>query len=309
MATVALSDRLRGVITENLNLKLLSFAFALVLYSLVHGSQDAQRSVAVDLVVLLPSDSANRVLVSSLPPRVRLTLRGSRAALDDLHADDIGNLQLDVHSGIERHVALTPQMVHVPTGVTVEAVDPPSLDLAWEDEIVRDLPVQVSVVGSPAPGFVVKGVPVADPPTVRVRGPKSDVTRLEYVRAEAFDVTGRSEGTYAKDLKIDVPQGRITSETAIVKVTVEVTREIAERPFTKLAVAVVGPSKAKTQPAEVDVHMVCPPEILRSLRPEQVVPRVEVKSTATSGSESLPVIVSIDKCEAHATPSSVIVRW
>ena len=30
-------ERIRAALTENLNLKLLSFAFALVLYSLVHG--------------------------------------------------------------------------------------------------------------------------------------------------------------------------------------------------------------------------------------------------------------------------------
>src|ERR1700688_1980067 len=106
-------ERIKSSFTENLNLKVLSFAFALVLYSLVHSSQDAQRSVLVDLVVLLPPESANRVLSNQLPPQVRLTLRGQRAALDDLHADDIGNLQVDVHSGNEKRITLGTQMVHV----------------------------------------------------------------------------------------------------------------------------------------------------------------------------------------------------
>ena len=80
------ADRLRSALTENVGLKMLSFFCALLLYSLVHGSQDAQKSVSVDLVVLLPPESAQRVLVSQLPPRVRVTLRGSRTALDELHA-------------------------------------------------------------------------------------------------------------------------------------------------------------------------------------------------------------------------------
>ena len=46
------------------------------------------------------------------------------------------------------------------------------LDLQWEDEIVRDVPIEVSVVGSPANGYVVKGVPVSEPTVVRIRGPK-----------------------------------------------------------------------------------------------------------------------------------------
>jgi YbbR domain-containing protein len=305
-----LGERARAIFVENLNLKVISFAFALVLYSLVHGTtQDAQRSLVVDLVVLLPPASANRVLTSPIPPSVRLTLRGSRSALDDLHADDIGNLQVDIHNGSERRVKLDPGMVPVPPGVHVEQIDPPWLDLTWEDQVVRDVPIQVSLVGAPAPGFTVKGTPTAEPNTVRVRGPKSEVMVLQYARAEAFDISGLTEGTYPRQLKIDHPQGRLLYELDAVKATAEVTRELVERPFPKLAVAVVGPPKAKTQPAEVDVRLVCPPEIVRALRPEQVVPRVDVKSPALTGSVALPVEVTVDRCDAHVTPAIVIVRW
>ena len=297
------------VVLENLNLKLLSFAFALILYSLVHGSQDAQRSVQVDLVVVLPPESANRVLSNQLPPQVRLTLRGPRAALDELHADDIGNLQVDVHSGSEKRLTLEPAMVHVPPGVHVEQIDPPSIDLLWEDQIVREVPVQVSVVGIPAPGFMVKGAPIADPAFVRVHGPKSEVLVLQHARAEAFDVTGLTENVYSRQLALDKPAGRLTYDASSVQVTTGITREVVERLIPKLPVIAVGQPKAKTTPSEVDVRLVCPPEILRGLRPEQVVPRVEERSAAASGSESLPVIVEVDRCEVHVTPSAVIVRW
>ncbi len=301
--------RARVSLMENLNLKLFSLGIALVLYSLVHGSQDAQRSLLVDLVVLLPPETGNRILANQLPPQVRLTLRGPRAQLDELHADDIGTLQVDVHSDTERRITLDPAMVHVPPGVRVEQIDPPALYLAWEEQIVRDVPIQVSVVGTPAPGFVVKGAPLAEPTTVRVHGPKSDVLTLQHARADAFDVNGLTEGVYPRHLALDKPPGRVTFDTSNVLVTTEITREEVERPFPKLAVVVVGQPKAKTQPAEVDVRLVCPPEILRALRPEQVVPRVEERSTAATGSESLPVIVEVDKCEAHVMPAAVIVRW
>ena len=308
---VDVGERVRAAFTENLGLKFVSFACALVLYSLFHGSQDAQRAMLVDMVVLMPPENANRVLVNSIPPQVRLTLRGSRTALDELRADDIGNLQVDIHTGAEKRVTLDPALVHVPPSVHVVQIDPPSIDLLWEDQVTRDVPIQVSVVGTPAPGFVVKGVPVAEPPSVRVRGPKSEVLVLQHVRADSFDVNGLTEGSYSRHLAIDKPVGRLSPDpsTQSVLITTEITREVVERPFVKMAVAVVGATKAKTQPTEVDVRLLCPPEILRALRSEQVVPRVTVKSTAASGSESLAVEVSVDKCEAHITPSSVIVRW
>lgn len=303
------TERLKVALTENMNLKLLSFGFALVLYSMVHGGQDAQTSVTVDLDVLVPPESANRILVSKSKETVKLTVRGSRAAIEELHSRDLGAIQVDAHTGNEKRVPIDPATIHLPPGVRVEQIDPPSIDLVWEDRVERDVPIQVSVVGTPAAGYVVKGGPKSDPKDVRVKGPKSAVMTLQFARAEAYDVSGLGEGAFSKQLAIDKPQAQLSYDVPSVKVTLEITREIVERPFTRLAVAVVGPPKGKTQPAEVDVRLVCPPEVLRALRPEQVVPRVEVPSHETTGSANLPVIVSVDKCEAHITPNTVVVRW
>jgi YbbR-like protein len=304
------AERAKALVSENLNLKLLSFAFALVLYSLVHDAQDAQRVVDIGVTVRVPPDTANRILVGQSATKVRLTLRGSRAALDDIHTDDIGTLQVDAHGGTEKELNLDAEMVHaLPPGVRVEAIDPPVIDLQWEDEIVRDVPVEVSVVGSPANGYVVKGVPTADPKAVRIRGPKSEVLTLQHARAEAFDVTGLTDGSYTRDLAID-KRSALGYGASEVKATIEIARELVERPFTKLPVAVIGPAKARTNPAEVDVRLTCPPEILRALRPEQVVPQVEVLSKEPTGVLAhVPVEVSVDKCNALVTPDKVIVKW
>jgi hypothetical protein len=307
MAT-SFTDRLRGVFFENIGLKAVSFACALLLYSLVHSSQDAQRSMSASLVVTLPPGSGNRALINQLPTQVRLLLRGPPAKLDDLHADDLG-VQAALVSTNDRFLRLDPNMVHAPPGVRVEAIDPASIELIWEDLITREVPIQVGVVGSPASGFMVKGAPVADPGMVRAHGPKSEVLGLQYARAAAFEVHGLTEGPYQRQLLIDPPPPRVTYDVNIVKVTTQVMREVIERPFIKLPVIVLGPAKAKTFPSEVDVRLVCPPEVVRALRPEQLVPHVEEKSGASAGSESLPVIVQVDRCEAHVTPSSVIVRW
>ena len=56
---------------ENLNLKLLSFAFALLLYAWVHGSQEAQRSLLLGVVALTPDEGSNRELVTAVPAQIR----------------------------------------------------------------------------------------------------------------------------------------------------------------------------------------------------------------------------------------------
>jgi hypothetical protein len=300
---------LRAVVFENLNLKLLSFACALGLYAWVHGSQEAQRSIDVNIDTLLPTSPSSRVLTTPIPPTVRVTVRGPRSTLDDLRADNMRPIQLDLHGGNETRVAFDPSIIPVKPGLKVEQIDPPSIDLVWEDVIVRDIPVEVGVVGTPATGYVVKGAPVADPKVVRAHGPKSEVIVIQRVRAEAFDVTGLTEGKYPRQLAIDRPRGRVTYDAQSVATTVEIGREVAERPFTRVPVAIIGHPTARVQPAEVDVRLSCPPEIVRALRPEQVVPRVQVAATSEHGSDALPVQLAIDQCEVHVTPPNVVVRW
>jgi YbbR domain-containing protein len=308
VASFDVVGRLRAALTENFNLKLLSLLFALVLYSLVHG-QDAQRTMNVALVSIAPPEGADRVLVTPVPPFVHVTMRGPHAIIDDLHPDDVGSLQIDLHSGNVSRITFDPSMVHAPAGVKVEQIDPPAIDLLWEDRLTRDIPVEVSLENTPAPGFIVRGAPVADPLTVRARGPRSEVALLQHVRADPFDVQGLTEGKHTHSLGLEAPPPRVTYEVPSVSVTVEVARELAERPFSKLPIAVVGQTKAHTQPADVDVRLSCPPDILRSLRPEQIVPRVQVTSTADHGSEALPVQVQVDGCDVHVTPATVVVRW
>ena len=57
------------------------------------------------------------------------------------------------------------------------------------------------------------------------------------------------------------------------------------------------------------MRLSCPPEVVRALRPEQIVPRVQVASSADHGTEALSVALSIDQCDVHMTPPNVIVRW
>jgi hypothetical protein len=250
------------------------------------------------------------VLVGSIPQSVRIFVRGSNQTIDNLRASSV-SVQLDLSSKQPSHVVFQPKDVRLPEGVNVEIeqFDPATLDLKFEQRVVRDVPVQVSVVGAPADGFVVKGPLVAEPKAAKVRGPQSEVMVLQHVRADAFDVRGLTEGSYPRQLAIERPSPRLKIEPNTAIVTAEITREVAERVFQRQAVAVVGQAKGKTQPAEVDVRLVCPPDIVRSLRPEQIVPQAEITSKEPSGSQAVPVTVRIDKCDAYVIPREVVARW
>ncbi len=294
---------------ENWQLKALSIMCAVALYSQSHSGQDAKRTLVVNLEAELP-DREDKVLSDALPTGVRITLKGSGAEIDNLRASSLG-LQVDLRGARSGHVTFEPKMVHGPAGARFEVVefDPAGIDVGWEDRIKRDVLVQVSVVGTPAAGYVVKGAPLAEPAKVNVTGPASEVMALQDVKVGAFDVRGLSEGSYPRQLPIVALPPRMRADPPTVFVTATIVRETAERPFSRLAVVVIGNTKAKAKPAEVDVRLLCPPEVVRQLRAEQVVPRAEVTSKDSAGSVSAEVVVAVEGCEAHVTPSSVVLKW
>jgi hypothetical protein len=262
----------------------------------------------LSVVALTPHDD-NRILMTPIPPQIHVTVRGSRQTLDDLRADDIGSVQIDLRNGKETRVTFLPSMVPVPPGVKVEQIDPPAIDLAWEDVVVREVEVEVGVVGAPAPGFILKGAPIVEPKAVRARGPSSEVAVVQRARVDPFDVTGLTEGKFTRQLALNRPLGRVTFEVPSVAATIEVARQVVERSFPRVPVALIGRTGLKAQPTEVDVRLACPPDIVRSLRPEQIVPRAQVVDTTDHGAEALPVQLAVDQCDVHVTPTSVIVRW
>ena len=148
-----LAYRLRALTTENLNLKLLSLAFALVLYGWVHGSQEAQRSLLLGVIALTPPESSTRELVTPIPAQIRVTLRGARSTLDELHADDIGSVQIDLRSGSVTRLTFEPSMIPVPPGLDSGADRSPRGRSRLGRPHPRDVPVEVGIVGHAGVGL------------------------------------------------------------------------------------------------------------------------------------------------------------
>lgn len=311
MSARSFASRIRGLFVENIGLKLLAFAFALILYALTHGARDAQRSFVVDVVANLPPENAGRVLMTQLP-ELRITAAGSRSLLDDLKAEDFGSLELDLRSGDIQHVDLDPSMIRTPLGVQITHIDPTSVSLEWEDEISRTIPIQAAVAGEPAPGFVVVGTPIIEPKTVGARGPKSLVEPIQFARADAFDVSGLDqEASFTRTLAIDRPPSRVSFDARTIVARVEIERETLSRHFIKVPIEVVGKAGAVVSPREVDVEIEGPPDIVNRLRADQIVPIVDLKTENLSapGSIALPVTVEIEECTARIIPHRVTVRW
>jgi YbbR domain-containing protein len=76
-----------------------------------------------------------------------------------------------------------------PDGLSVLGVDPNSLTLRLDREILRDLPVTPRLVGEPVGGSEPRD-PVARPPRVRVSGPQSILSGITAVTTSPISLDG-----------------------------------------------------------------------------------------------------------------------
>jgi hypothetical protein len=80
---------IRRFFTSNLGLKASALGIAILMFSLVHGAEDMERNVYIDVVVRPPADAADMILVTETPDRVRVRLKGSRARLNAIRQENL----------------------------------------------------------------------------------------------------------------------------------------------------------------------------------------------------------------------------
>lgn len=96
MSAPAKKSFLMRALTDHLGLKLVALVASVGLFVIVRGTEDAQISISVDVVALLPPPSTERMLVSEIPDEIRVTLRGSRSVLNAVRRDGMQPIQMDL---------------------------------------------------------------------------------------------------------------------------------------------------------------------------------------------------------------------
>jgi YbbR domain-containing protein len=303
---------LKDAIAENTGLKLISLLFAVAFYAFINGAQTAQRVLDVSILTLSPKDASSKVLVSQTPATVRVTIQGPRGTLDDLRAEDVGTVLLDLRHGSPSYAMFDPSTLKLPTGARAE-LETPGIPMEWDELTTRTIPIQVVTSGAPIVGYALDGLPIAEPRTVRATGPKSLVDTLQHVRSEPFDMSDLPEGEFTRAIRLPQPPARVSYDLATTNVTVTITRARLTRIYSKVPVHVLGVARGKAIPPEVDITVTGPPELLTDLRPEQVLATADARPTGMDlkrpGKTDLPVIATLEGCTTAIVPARVVVSW
>jgi YbbR domain-containing protein len=178
-------------IFENWLLKLISLAFAIVLWFFVMGESRMEVNHIVPLeYVNLPE---GLMIASEVPTSVALRINGPRALQVNLDQEDIA-LRVDLKGlspGVTSFKRLD-ETLNIPGGLKITRISPSYVDVKLERVRERGVPVQVVLTGDPAPGFLVKSASAA-PDRVVVIGAESEIKTVTEVATEGIDITNVQE--------------------------------------------------------------------------------------------------------------------
>jgi YbbR domain-containing protein len=281
-------DFFRRMLFDNVGLKIFSITAAIALFSLVRGSEDGsgetelRKTFFVDILSTVPPTGAGRILVSEVPPRVRVTLQGPSFVLGTIRREDLETVQIDLTDTNSRYFYFDSQDFPVPTGVTVVEISPDSIPLVWAERVLRRLPVTVQRAGELATGLQLARMTV-QPERVRVSGAQNEIDPLSSVQTEPVDLTALRPGEHTLQVRLGrLPPHVSFDDTSMVEVTIEVIHEVEERHLEHLRVEAIGPS-GEVRPSHVDVYLSGPPRVVQALDGDRVIPFVDARDPSLVG--------------------------
>lgn len=270
---------LRNLFLENVGIKAVSLAAAMTLFWIVRGSEDAQRSVFVDVIAVLPPPTANEMLTTELPAKVRLTLRGSRSLLNNVRADTLSAVQVDLREPGAVVYYFEPERFELPSGIEITEIAPESITLAWADRATRTVAVRPRVSGTVDPGLMLVGDPTVRPATVTIRGAAPDIAILDALRTDPIDITGLPAGRHERRVELALPVGHLEIvDDSVVSVTLEIAPEIAERAIPRQEISITGGTLRELRPNRVRILLRGSPSVLDALDAPSIVPYVDASA-------------------------------
>ncbi len=277
---------IRLFFTSNLGLKASAVGLAILMFSLVHGAEDMERNVYVGVVVQPPPDAEDMILVTEIPDRIRVRLKGSRARLNAIRQENLPPVDVELKTTDEPRFYFEKEMFDLPTGVTVVGVVPPSLTFKWAPRATRELPVEVVLDGKLPKGLEWVGKPEVFPETVEVEGPRDVVNSMRSVRSMEIDVSELGEGVVQRELPLVGPPANTSFATQTVLVTLRIQSKIAERVFSSVRVNAEG-------------------GVARAIRPRAVALRIRGPEPTLDALDAASVWAAVDLSEAPEARTSM----
>lgn len=193
----------------------LAMLLAVFIWTSASEAQDPVRTRFLEIplaYVGLPSSTA---MVDSDPRQtVQIRLEGPDSVLNELSSEDFSATVDLSQAPTGEETAVLINVVALKEGATISFITPEEVDVLLEREVTREIPVGLDIRGSVARGHNPLD-PLIEPPAIRVSGPESRVSQLDFAQVTVF-----LNNTAANLVETSVPifydlSGRVASTTGL----------------------------------------------------------------------------------------------
>ena len=164
----------------------LSLVLAIAIWTNASQAQDPVQTRFLEVPLEFVGLPSGAVLVDPNPrQQVQIRLEGPDSVLQALTSEDY-SATADL-SGVPsgETVAVEIAVTGSQPGVTISFITPEAIDVLLEQQVTRDVPVELDLRGTVARGHN-QGEPLLDPPSIRVSGAESRVSELDFALVTVF---------------------------------------------------------------------------------------------------------------------------
>jgi YbbR domain-containing protein len=287
-----IKEWLREAFLGNLGLKFLSLVLALTVFLLINTDREREITARVGVSYTLPED---RVLVSQRLTELRVTVRGPSRQLRRFDEREIDRIELDLRNVSDGEIAITPDMVRLPSGLTLTSISPRTLRVAFEKRVERPVEVTPIVAGRPKHGYTVHRM-TSDPAMVTVAGAEGVIKALASVRTREIRIDGRDEPFIATTELVPPDGVEVSTAEAPVTVSIDIKEQLETRRLGRIAVRVLGdgvdPIAVLTDPPAVDVVLTGTVRAVDAAVDAGITPTVKITAADVARRRSVPIAVT-----------------
>ncbi len=293
-----------NVIGKNWFTKVLSLAFALLLFSYAYDPNesstdvnvpgDSETAVLEDIPVTAYYDTEN-VVVTGIPKTVTVTLRGPTVHIQQAKLKKDFEVYVNL-ANAELGSKNVPLLIKDLSDKVKATIDPETIKVTLKEKVTQEFTVEAEYSSNSIEKGYSAGTPKVEPKTVKVTGAKEDIEKIAYVKANV-NLDGNTNETVSQQAKVSV------LDSSLNKLNVQVEPETVEVniPVKRTSKTVpINIVEQGTPPANITIDSITldkkeatisgPEDILKEVESTRV--EVDLSTIEKDKELTLPVIIS-----------------
>ena len=277
-SSAATQAQLRRLFTENVSLKLVALALAVLMWGFVASQRRGESTEIKFTTPLVFKNIPSNLEVTNAPVQAVGVLVSVQRSLGSSVNPNLFQVTVDLSSQLagplrytltEKNVAYNNQSP--PQGMQVLQMSPAVIPITLEEAIVKDVPIRPRFFGDLALGYTIESIKI-EPPTAKVQGAKSRLEKLDHIYTRPLDVQDLDSNVeMLVDLDLTADLRLPAKQDNFFHAFIKVTRNVSRLLLRDIPVIVENAQNVyKTSTNTVNVYLEGPEQQLQKLGKDNV---------------------------------------